>query len=139
MKQRNLIIKQLVCLLLVFALCLPCTTLPAMADVPDNVTSTAPHKYLSDLSLAKKAKGTTENIYSYNPKTGKLSAFSFNAATTEYTVAFPELGNAATISSYTPTTTATLDGNYENDSNRGMVCISQSKHYSGSGSNNDGI
>ena len=117
MKQRNLIIKQLVCLLLVFALCLPCTTLPAMADVPDNVTSTAPHKYLSDLSLAKKAKGTTENIYSYNPKTGKLSAFSFNAATTEYTVAFPELGNAATISSYTPTTTATLDGNYENDSN----------------------
>lgn len=55
MKQRNLIIKQLVCLLLVFALCLPCTTLPAMADVPDNVTSTAPHKYLSDLSLAKKS------------------------------------------------------------------------------------
>lgn len=88
MKQRNLIIKQLVCLLLVFALCLPCTTLPAMADVPDNVISTAPHGYLSDLTLARSAKDTT-NIYSYDPETGQLgNPFTFNAKTTDYTVAF---------------------------------------------------
>ena len=115
MKQRNLIIKQLVCLLLVFALCLPCTTLPAMADVPDNVISTAPHGYLSDLTLARSAKDTT-NIYSYDPETGQLgNPFTFNAKTTDYTVAFPELATAPFVMSYTPTTTAILNDAYTED------------------------
>ena len=113
--------KKLLAMLLILVMVLTMSPMTAFADLAtnpsegsDDAASTAQHGYLSELSLTR-SNSSAQNIYSYNPKTGELGEFSFSADTTEYTVAFPELAGVLGMT-YTPTTTATLDNKYKNDS-----------------------
>ena len=105
---RRVHLKRCVSLLLAVVLCLSCVQLPVLA-AGDGETSDAPHGYLENLSIVR-GSNNSEPVYEYDPTSGELKPFDFNAERTEYNIVLPETSVGPAAMLYVPNTTATLSG-----------------------------
>ena len=105
---RRVHLKRCVSLLLAVVLCLSCVQLPVLA-AGDGETSDAPHGYLENLSIVR-GSNNSEPVYEYDPTSGELRQFDFDAERTEYNIVLPETSVGPAAMLYVPNTTATING-----------------------------
>lgn len=96
---KRIYLRRCVSLLLTAVLCLSCVQ-PALA-VEAGETSTAPHEYLENLSIVRSSKDS-EPVYEYDPVSGELTPFAFEADQTEYNIALPEVAAGISTNLYNP-------------------------------------